>query len=103
VIPTGSRPAISPVAGLAETDYLTNETVFGLDELPGRLAVLGGGAVGCELAQAFPRLGSTVTLVEAAPRLLSAADPAVSHLIADVNALSPSRRRSGGQRPEQEA
>ena len=55
MIPTGSRPAISPVAGLAETDYLTNETVFGLDELPGRLAVLGGGAVGCELAQAFPR------------------------------------------------
>jgi len=63
VIATGSRPAISPVAGLAETDYLTNETVFRLDELPGRLAVLGGRAVGCELAQAFARLGSTVTLL----------------------------------------
>jgi pyruvate/2-oxoglutarate dehydrogenase complex dihydrolipoamide dehydrogenase (E3) component len=84
VIATGSRPAIPPVPGLAETDYLTNETVFGLDELPGRLAVLGGGAVGCELAQAFARLASTVTLVEAAPRLLPATDPAVSHLIADV-------------------
>lgn len=84
VIATGSRPAIPPVPGLADTDYLTNETVFGLEELPGRLAVLGGGPVGCELAQAFARLGSTVTLIEAAPRLLPAADPAVSDLIAAV-------------------
>jgi pyruvate/2-oxoglutarate dehydrogenase complex dihydrolipoamide dehydrogenase (E3) component len=84
VIATGSRPAVPPVPGLAETDYLTNETVFGLDELPGRLAVLGGGAVACELAQAFARLSSAVTLIEAAPRLLPAADPAVSDLIAEV-------------------
>jgi pyruvate/2-oxoglutarate dehydrogenase complex dihydrolipoamide dehydrogenase (E3) component len=84
VIASGSRPAIPPVPGLAETAYLTNETVFGLDRLPGRLAVLGGGAAGCELAQAFGRLGSQVTLIEAAPRLLAAADPAASGIIERV-------------------
>jgi pyruvate/2-oxoglutarate dehydrogenase complex dihydrolipoamide dehydrogenase (E3) component len=84
VIATGSRPAIPLVPGLAETDYLTNETVFGLEELPGRLAVLGGGPAGCELAQAFARLGSTVTLIEAAPRLLPAADPEASRVVAEV-------------------
>ena len=84
VIATGSRPSIPPVPGLAEAGYLTNETVFGLEELPGRLAVLGGGAVGCELAQAFARLGSTVTLVEAAPRLLPAADPAASRVVEEA-------------------
>lgn len=84
VIATGSRPAVPPLPGLAEAGYLTNETVFDLGELPGRLAVLGGGAVGCELAQAFSRLGSQVTVIEAAARLLPAADPAVSHLIEEV-------------------
>jgi pyruvate/2-oxoglutarate dehydrogenase complex dihydrolipoamide dehydrogenase (E3) component len=84
VVATGSRPAIPPVPGLADTIYLTNETIFGLDELPGRLAVLGGGAVGCELAQAFARLGSKVTLAEAAPRLLPAADPAASAVVEEV-------------------
>jgi pyruvate/2-oxoglutarate dehydrogenase complex dihydrolipoamide dehydrogenase (E3) component len=84
VIATGSRPAIPQVPGLAEADYLTNETIFGLGELPARLLVLGGGAVGCELAQAFARLGSQVTVIEAASRLLPAADPAVSHLLEGV-------------------
>ncbi len=84
VIATGSQPAVPPVPGLADADYLTNETIFGLDELPARLAVLGGGAVGCELAQAFARLGSQVTIIEAAPRLLPAADPAASAVIEDV-------------------
>src|SRR6516225_2274600 len=80
IIATGSWPAVPPVPGLAETDYLTNETVFGLDELPGRLTVLGGG----ELAQAFARLGSQVTLIEAAPRLLPTADPAASQVVEGV-------------------
>ena len=84
IIATGSWPAVPPVPGLAETDYLTNETVFGLDELPGRLTVLGAGAVGCELAQAFARLGSQVTLIEAAPRLLPTADPAASQVVEGV-------------------
>ena len=84
VIATGSQPAIPPVPGLAEARYLTNETVFDLTELPARLTVLGGGAVGCELAQAFARLGSQVTVIEAAARLLPAADPAASQVIEEV-------------------
>ena len=84
VVATGSLPAVPPVPGLAETAFLTNETVFGLRKLPGRLTVLGGGAVGCELAQAFARLGSQVTLIEAAGRLLPAADPAASAVVEHV-------------------
>lgn len=84
VVATGSQPSVPPVPGLAGTGYLTNETVFGLGELPGRLAVLGGGPVGCELAQAFARLGSQVTVIEAAPRLLPAADPEASLVVAEV-------------------
>ncbi|WP_295631224.1 FAD-dependent oxidoreductase [Novosphingobium sp.] len=65
VIATGSQPAIPPIEGLAETPFLTNETLFALDRLPSHLIVLGGGAVGCEMAQAFARLGARVTLIEA--------------------------------------
>jgi pyruvate/2-oxoglutarate dehydrogenase complex dihydrolipoamide dehydrogenase (E3) component len=84
VIGTGSLPAVPRVPGLARADYLTSETIWELANLPARLAVLGGGAVGCELAQAFARLGSEVTIIEAAPRLLPAADPAASQVIAGV-------------------
>ena len=99
VIATGSRPAVPPVPGLAEAGYLTNETVFGLDKRPGRLAVLGGGAVGCELAQPFARFGSQVMLIEAAPRLLPAADPAASQVIEDVfHAEGIGMRTGGGSR-----
>jgi pyruvate/2-oxoglutarate dehydrogenase complex dihydrolipoamide dehydrogenase (E3) component len=84
VIATGSWPAIPPVPGLAEARYLTSETIWDLTELPARLAVLGGGAVGCELAQAFARLGSQVTIAEAAPRLLPAADPEASQVVDGV-------------------
>lgn len=64
VIATGSRPSIPPIDGLADIGYLTNETVFSLTERPVHLLVIGGGPVGIELAQAFRRLGSKVTLVE---------------------------------------
>ena len=64
VVATGSQPDEPPVPGLAGVPYLTNETVFALDELPGRLLVLGGGPIGCELAQAFARLGATVDVVD---------------------------------------
>lgn len=84
IVATGSQPSAPPVPGLAGTGYLTNETIFGLGELPERLAVLGGGPVGCELAQAFARLGSQVTVIEAAPRLLPAADPEASRVVAEV-------------------
>jgi pyruvate/2-oxoglutarate dehydrogenase complex dihydrolipoamide dehydrogenase (E3) component len=60
-IATGTRAAAPPIPGLAESGYLTNETVFSLTALPARLIVIGGGAVGCELAQAFGRFGSRVT------------------------------------------
>lgn len=65
VIATGARPATPPIPGLEEAGYLTNETVFSLERLPRRLAVIGAGPIGCELAQAFARFGSEVFLVEA--------------------------------------
>jgi pyruvate/2-oxoglutarate dehydrogenase complex dihydrolipoamide dehydrogenase (E3) component len=84
VVATGSRPAVPDVPGLAETGCLTNETVFGLDELPPRLAVIGGGPAGCELAQAFARFGSRVHLVTAAPRLLERDDPDAAAVVEDA-------------------
>jgi pyruvate/2-oxoglutarate dehydrogenase complex dihydrolipoamide dehydrogenase (E3) component len=74
VIATGARPAVPAVPGLDTTGSLTNETVFDLTELPGRLIVLGAGPVGCELAQAFARLGAEVTLVARGPRILPRED-----------------------------
>jgi pyruvate/2-oxoglutarate dehydrogenase complex dihydrolipoamide dehydrogenase (E3) component len=62
---TGARAAVPPVPGLQEAGYLTNETVFSLTELPRRLGVIGAGPIGCELAQAFARFGSRVSLIEA--------------------------------------
>lgn len=70
VIATGTRAAVPPIPGLAEAGYLTNETVFSLTELPKRLAVIGAGPIGCELAQAFARFGSSVTLIEADKQIL---------------------------------
>ena len=71
---TGAHAAVPPVPGLAEAGYLTNETVFSLTELPKRLAVIGAGAIGCELAQAFVRFGSRVTLIEQGKQLLGKED-----------------------------
>lgn len=83
VIATGARAAVPPVPGLAEAGFLTNETVFNLTELPRRLAVLGGGPIGCELAQAFARLGSIVTIIEAGQQFLPREDSdAVATLVA---------------------
>jgi pyruvate/2-oxoglutarate dehydrogenase complex dihydrolipoamide dehydrogenase (E3) component len=84
VLATGSRPAIPPIDGLSTARYLTNETVFELQHLPERLLVLGGGAVGLELAQAFRRLGSRVTVLEAADRLLPQDEPEAGETIAQV-------------------
>jgi pyruvate/2-oxoglutarate dehydrogenase complex dihydrolipoamide dehydrogenase (E3) component len=81
VIATGSRPRVPAVPGLAEAGYLTNETVFALTELPPRLAVVGGGPIGCELAQAFARLGSRVTLVHSRGQLLPRDEPAAAELV----------------------
>ncbi len=73
-IATGTRAAAPPIPGLEEAGYLSNETVFSLTELPARLIVIGGGPVGCELAQAFARFGSGVTILEMAPGILPAED-----------------------------
>jgi pyruvate/2-oxoglutarate dehydrogenase complex dihydrolipoamide dehydrogenase (E3) component/uncharacterized membrane protein YdjX (TVP38/TMEM64 family) len=78
VIASGGSPAVPPIPGLADIDYLTSDTLWQLDELPERLLVLGGGAIGCELAQAFKRLGSEVTQVEMLPRLMAAEDEQVA-------------------------
>jgi pyruvate/2-oxoglutarate dehydrogenase complex dihydrolipoamide dehydrogenase (E3) component len=82
LIVTGARPFIPSVPGLDEVGYLTYETVWNLEELPGRLIVAGGGPIGCELAQAFCRLGARVTLLEAAPRILLRDDPEAADLLA---------------------
>ncbi len=83
VIAAGARPLVPPIPGLANIDYLTSDNVWDLRELPRRLVVLGGGPIGCELAQCFARFGSHVTQVEMAPRLLTREDPEVSELVAE--------------------
>ena len=83
IIATGSHPVLPPLDGLDQAQALTTETVWDLRVLPRRLVVLGGGPIGCELAQAFARLGSQVTLVEMADRLLLKEEPEASALIAD--------------------
>ncbi|HVS02281.1 MAG TPA: mercuric reductase [Thermoanaerobaculia bacterium] len=81
VVATGGRPTAPPVPGLEEAGYLTNETVFSLVELPRRLAVIGGGPIGCELAQALARFGSQVTLFDVMPRVLPREDPDAAELV----------------------
>ncbi len=78
VIATGSSPIAPPIPGLAASGYLTNRTVFDIERLPSRLTVIGGGPTGLELGQAFQRLGSAVTVVEAEPRILARAEAPVS-------------------------
>lgn len=80
VVATGSRPATPPVLGLADLPFLTNESVFDLERLPERLLVLGGGPIGCELAQAFRRLGSEVELVDQGP-ILPREDPELAEVV----------------------
>ena len=84
ILATGARPTVPPIPGLADVDCLTSDTVWQLRKRPDRLLVLGGGSIGCELAQAFARFGTTVTLVEMAERLLPREDPEVSAFIEDV-------------------
>jgi len=81
IIATGARPLVPPIPGLDQVEVLTSDNLWALRELPQRLVVLGGGPIGCELAQAFARLGSRVTQVEMAPRLLGREDPEVSALV----------------------
>ena len=81
---TGSSPSAPPIEGLHETGFITNEEVFEVRELPKRLVVLGGGAIGAELGQSFQRLGAQVTLIETADRILVKEDEEVSLLIQEI-------------------
>jgi len=81
VIATGTRPFIPPIEGLDRIDYLTNETVFSLTELPRRLAVLGAGPIGCELAQAFRRFGAAVTLIHKGAHILEREDADAAEVV----------------------
>ncbi len=81
VIASGAEPWVPPIAGIEQADYLTSDTLWELGELPPRLLILGGGPIGCELAQAFARLGSAVTRVEAMERLLLREDDEVSAFV----------------------
>ncbi|MBA2553588.1 MAG: FAD-dependent oxidoreductase [Geodermatophilaceae bacterium] len=82
VVAVGAAPTVPPIPGLDQVEHLTNETVFALTEQPRHLVVLGGGPIGCELAQAFARLGSEVTLVEGGDRILPRDEPEASRLVA---------------------
>lgn len=81
IIATGGRPVVPPIPGLDAIDYLTSENMWQLDSLPQRLLVLGGGPIGCELAQAFARLGSEVILVEMQPQLLPREDNDAAEMV----------------------
>jgi pyruvate/2-oxoglutarate dehydrogenase complex dihydrolipoamide dehydrogenase (E3) component/uncharacterized membrane protein YdjX (TVP38/TMEM64 family) len=81
VLATGAEPLVPPIPGLAGVDYLTSDNLWDLRELPRRLLVLGGGPIGCEMAQAFARLGSQVTQVEMLERLLPAEDPEIAAML----------------------
>ncbi|HYC36793.1 MAG TPA: FAD-dependent oxidoreductase [Usitatibacter sp.] len=81
VIAAGARPFVPPIPGLREAQPLTSDTVWDLQALPRRLVVLGGGPIGCELAQCFARLGSQVTQVEMLPRIMAREDPEFAELV----------------------
>lgn len=84
IVATGARATTPPIPGLKEAGCLTNETLFSLTELPKRLAIVGAGPIGCEMAQAFARFGSDVTLLEQAPRILPREDPEAAGIVASA-------------------
>jgi pyruvate/2-oxoglutarate dehydrogenase complex dihydrolipoamide dehydrogenase (E3) component len=95
VIATGSAPRIPSIPGLDASGFLTSESVFELREQPASLVVLGGGPIGCELSQAFARLGTIVTLLSRSSRLLPRDEPDASHIVASALARDGVRIRTG--------
>jgi pyruvate/2-oxoglutarate dehydrogenase complex dihydrolipoamide dehydrogenase (E3) component len=95
VLATGSAPAVPPIEGLAGTAYWTNHEFIESPTLPGSMVVLGGGAIGCEIAQAVARFGVRVTIVEYADRLLALEEPQAGALLADVFAAEGIDVRAG--------
>jgi pyruvate/2-oxoglutarate dehydrogenase complex dihydrolipoamide dehydrogenase (E3) component len=84
VIATGSSPVAPPIKGLDKTPHITNKEIFYLDRLPESMIILGGGPIGSEMSQAFNRLGTRVSLVDMAPRILGKEDPDMADLVRDV-------------------
>jgi pyruvate/2-oxoglutarate dehydrogenase complex dihydrolipoamide dehydrogenase (E3) component len=84
VLNPGTSPAVPPIDGLADTPYWTNREVLRIESVPGSLAVIGGGAIGAEIAQALSRFGVRVTVLEASDRILAPEEPEASRLIVDV-------------------
>jgi pyruvate/2-oxoglutarate dehydrogenase complex dihydrolipoamide dehydrogenase (E3) component len=82
IIATGSKPAIPSIPGINDGEYLTNESIFNLKQLPKSLVVIGGGPIGCELGQAFAMLGSEVTIIQSAKRILPRDEPAAAGKVA---------------------
>ncbi|HET6561542.1 MAG TPA: NAD(P)/FAD-dependent oxidoreductase, partial [Marmoricola sp.] len=95
VLDTGTDPGAPPVKGLDATPYWTNRDVVKLTELPTSLAIIGGGAIGCEFAQAFRRFGVEVTILEAADRIMSSEEPETSGLMTKVFAADGVRVMPG--------
>jgi pyruvate/2-oxoglutarate dehydrogenase complex dihydrolipoamide dehydrogenase (E3) component len=95
VIATGTDPAIPPIPGLADTPFWTNREAAEAEQVPESLIVLGGGPVGAELSQVFARFGARVTVIEALPRLLPAAEPESGDLLAAVFARDGIEVRTG--------
>ncbi len=83
ILATGAEPFVPPIPGLDQVDYLTSDNLWELEQLPEKLVVLGGGPIGCELAQCFARLGSAVTVVEMLPQILIREDHEVSTFVAE--------------------
>ena len=81
VIATGARPFVPPIEGIDKVDYYTSDNLWSLRKEPGRMVVLGGGPIGCELTQSFNRLGVDVTQVEMAPRIMGREDPEISDMV----------------------
>ncbi len=82
VVATGARAAVPPIPGIEEASILTNQSLFSLTELPGSLVVVGGGPIGVEMAQAFARFGSRVTLIEAGERIMGRDDERAASIVA---------------------
>ena len=83
VLATGTKPFVPKIPGLDQIDYYTSDSIWDLDELPKQMIVLGGGPIGCELAQCFARFGAQVTQVEMAPRIMLREDPEISTMVAE--------------------
>ncbi len=97
VLATGSRPFRPPIPGLAQTRHLTTDELWGLDRRPSSMAIIGAGAIGCELSQALANLGVEVVVVEMASRVLEGQDPAASEAVANALVRSGVELRLGAE------